>query len=231
MKRMLISSLCITISLLLASTICSADEREEPQHRVEKLRHAAGQLAEQGLHDHAERLEREAQELSRDLNARRQMETPRPGHPQLIEEHERALGELRREGERLRDIGAPEAHRAEIEEQIQNVERDLDRLRAEHPGVGGVHRVEHLRMAAEHLEQADMPDMAHQLRRRAEALQRRGEHHQGHHTEQHPDHAPHREHEERELAERLADQVRELHREMSKLREELNELRSHVFGR
>jgi len=230
MKRTLIFPLFATVSLLLAPTIGSADERQERQERVESLRRAAGQLAEQGLHDHAERLVREAQELSRENFAQQKMETSRPDHARLIETHEQALRDLRREGARLREINAPEAHRAEIEEQVQNVERDLDRLRAEHPRGAKMHRVEHLRIAAEHLEQADMPDMAHELRRRAEALQREGEH-QRDHADQPGNRSLHHGVEEREVAERLADQVRQLHQEMSRLREELNELRSHIFGR
>lgn len=239
MKRLLVLNLLVS-GILAVPPIAQADERQE---RAEAMRREAAELAEQGRHEQAERLEQEASELLG--------EGERPGtgeqlHKELgvaINEHQKHLHNLRREAERLREAGAPEAERIQVEKQVGRVERELHEFEAErkrrlahrpHDRHAPPHhqeqmrsameRVEHLLIAAEHLDRAGAHDLAQNVRRKAEHMEReirdaRPRPEEGRHPEQ-----PHGE-------AHLVGQMEELRHEVRRMREELNELRERLSDR
>lgn len=91
----------------------------------------------------------------------------------------------------------------------RELERDLDQQR---------HRIQNMHVAAEHLEQAGLHDLAHRIHQEAneteQNLRQRMERHR--HPEHHP---PHFGPEIREMFEQLRNEVRELKNEVRELRE------------
>ncbi|MCR9233824.1 MAG: hypothetical protein NXI29_22730 [bacterium] len=102
-----------------------------------------------------------------------------------------------------------ERHRAHAEAEHRNIEREMDEHR---------HRIQNMHVAAEHLEQAGMHDLAHRIHQEAreneQHLRERLERHQ--HAEHRP---PHADPEVHELLKQLRNEVHELKREVRELRE------------
>lgn len=157
--------------------------REEAARLEDKARH----LKQEGNHDEAQRLMREVENIRAKAG---EMEGRREGDGGDLERREidRALDNARMERKELR-AGGKEAEAREIEGRIGKLERrrdELNRARLEgrpHPGPDGVpgrgpdlpdvrQRVEHLRIAADHLRAAGMPEAADRIQRQAEALER-----------------------------------------------------------
>ncbi|MCA9004017.1 MAG: hypothetical protein KDA70_02000 [Planctomycetaceae bacterium] len=81
------------------------------------------------------------------------------------------------------------------------------------------HRIQKMHVAAEHLQDAGLPELAHQVHREAEEQHQRLQQHLEH--RHHPDHGPH--HEVRESLQQLRNEVNELKREVHELRMILKE--------
>jgi DNA repair exonuclease SbcCD ATPase subunit len=228
--------------LLCCGSVLLASEADEFRERAKALRKKASITAEQGNKEQAERLERESAEL---LEAAERMELKatgrgekgeRPGIDKEVHHLKERLQDLRAKEQKMREAKAPEQEMVEVREQIAGTERELQQIHAHHAGhrelppefraqvekleVAG-RRIHHLRIAAENLKMAEMPDLAHKLMEQAEAMERdvheakqrlAAELHKGH--ERHGEHGP--------------DVVRELKEEIQRLRAEVRELRQKV---
>lgn len=110
-----------------------------------------------------------------------------------------------REPEQMHD-----RHREHPQAEHRNFEREVDEQQ---------HRIQNLHVAAEHLEQAGMHDLAHRIHREAEESKQRLREHLDRHR--HPEHhAPHPPGPEvMEMLQQLRNEVHELRREVNELRE------------
>ncbi|WP_417385452.1 hypothetical protein [Gimesia sp.] len=123
------------------------------------------------------------------------------------EKHRERADRPEREREEMRHR-RPEARSGE--HRHREHERHLDERR---------HRIQKMHVAAEHLQDAGLPELAHQVHREAEEQHQRLQQHLEH--RHHPDHGPH--HEVRESLLQLRNEVNELRREVHELREALKE--------
>lgn len=239
MERQFVLSLLVT-GILALPAFAEAGERKE---RAEAFHREAAELAEQGRHEKAERLEQKARTLLDQGERPGDGDRPHQELDAAINERQKHLHNLRREAERLREAGASEAERIEVEEQVGRVERGLDKLvakrntRIAHPPHdrhapphheeqmwSAMERVEHLLIAAEHLDRAGVHDLARNVRREAEHMERkvRDARHRAE-EDRHPKHPQGETH--------LVGQMKELRHELRRLREELNEVREHLGDR
>lgn len=176
-----------------------ASEKKELQIRVAAEREVAAR---------AEREERRnLEERERAQNARRHRE-----QDQIRE----TLEDLHHNREKLlAKFGEDHPQVQTVQRQIQTLERELEKHH-EHHGTGHrnelAEKIEHLHAAAEHLDQAGVPDLARQLHERAEAMERQFHRH---HAEQGSDHR----------LDEVLEMVKDLKQEVEKLRDEVAELR------
>jgi prefoldin subunit 5 len=174
----------------------------------------AAVLAEQGKKEEAERLLAKLQELLQQARKRGQTEPgPRPERP--IARLSQILEGLRAKERQLKEAKAPEKELVEVRDQIARTEHELQRLRGR-PGERQTHeeainRIRHLRVAAENLKAAGAHDLAVQLMRQAEEMER--------------DVQAARERERPSRPEGLIEQVQALRREVEQLRAQVEELK------
>ncbi len=220
--------------LLGGSGTLRASEADELRNRAKAIREAAAMLAERGQADVAERLEREARELSREADRREdgaRRDIPRRDLERQIGRLKGRLQNLQAKKQTALDVRVSDHVLAEFREQIEETERELHALQERLDGGGeprrefeahdrkieeAARRVHHIRVAAENLKAAGIHDLAMKLTEKAEILER----------------------EVREARERLAREVhhperpdlqdaeiRELRRQNDRLHAEIRELR------
>ena len=180
-----------TLSLLLLSLIAvavnpaSADEKPKPAAE-EKV----AEKAEQGIDEAAREKKRQLQE--------QRMKEARGGEERRNEELGRMKQELVALREKAQHPETPEEARGDLKREIQQLEQRLKQASGERPAVKktdagqlekkpelspelreqaerlemAARRVKHVRIAAENLMAAEMPDMAHELMQRAEGMER-----------------------------------------------------------
>lgn len=128
-------------------------------------------------------------------------------------ENRKADHERQREAHRDR-LRAAQEHREHPHREDEELERDLDQQR---------HRIQNMHVAAEHLEQAGMHDLAHRIHREAEEseqllLERLKQRRNMEHHRRHPDHELHA-------------MLHQLHVEVKRLKQEVHQLREAVLDR
>lgn len=229
-------SKAMVLALLLGGASTSrASEADELRHRAKAIREAAALLAERGQADVAERLEREARDLSREADRREdgaRRDIPRPEVQRQIGQLKERLQDLLSKERTAADARIPEL-RAKIHEQIEGTERELHALRERLDGGGeprpeleaharkieeAARRIHHIRVAAENLKAAGIHDLAMKLTEKAEILEREVREARERLTRQanHPERPDPRDAEIQELRrqnERLQAEIRELRRE------------------
>ena len=180
---------CAVLGLTLAArcSLASADDIEELEFKARALKSQAAELMENGQREQGEKLARQSKELmmkARQLAEKKSSARDSGDHPDVIHLKQR-LKELRAERERAEFGDAPEHEKNELREQIGQTERKLAQV-LEHGHRGEItpqfreqveklenaaRRMQHIRVAAENLMAAEMPDMAHELMKKAEAME------------------------------------------------------------
>lgn len=208
-----------------------ASEVDELRERAEALRREAAELEESGREAEAARIEREADELDELADRHGEREAGAELRRE-IEELREALEDLLAEERELEERDATPRERAELREEIDAHRRELRELeREQRRGHGDVdddlhhqaQRIEHVRTAVRHLQEAGLDDIARELNRRAEQMTREL-HHARERTRM--ERARHHGHHGPEDDIRL--QMRELARTVDELRREVVELRKRV---
>jgi len=172
-----------------------ADERNEIREKANALRREAAELSEKGNKEEAEKLERRSRELMEKAElmvaGRREPLFHKPEIPRRnpdIQHLKERLVDLMTAQEKAKVSGAENEAR-EISEQIAHIEKKLAHLASQH-GEPGEHkeipeqfrpqaeklamaarRMQHVRVAAENLKAAEMHDMAHELMKKADAME------------------------------------------------------------
>lgn len=224
----------VVMLLFLIAPCLIASEADELREKAQAMKREAVELNERGRVEAAKDLARKATELA---EAAERLEGKRPKVAE--EEIERLKGHLKdlldRE-RRMKEAQVPEKSLSEIREQIAKAERELDGLRASHKrqfteGKGmpemvaqleeAGRKIKHLRIAAENLRAVGANDLANQLMKQVEEMERAAREAKMRMTEE---------------AERrggpemggIPAQIEELCREVGRLREEMKELGQHV---
>lgn len=243
MQRTTLSGMILGLLLLFCGGILFASEADELRKRAKAMRKEASVLAERGNKEQAERLEKEAVAL---LEAAERLELKtkgrgekgdRPDIDKEVRQLKGRLHDLLAKEQKLKEAKAPEKALAEVREQIAGTERELHTIQAHHAGrvelppefrdqaeklEAATRRIHHLRVAAQNLKMAEAHELAHEIMKKAESMER----------------------DVQERKKRLAaeiqkahggehgpDVVRELRAEIERLRAEVKELRQKVEKR
>jgi hypothetical protein len=211
--------------------------RQEAAEKAGMARREAAELKKQGRNEEAEKVARKAAELAQ---AAEKAVADRPKvSPAEIEKLQGRLKALVEKQRQLKDAHAPERQIKEVAEQITKMERELQGLRAgarekmgpnpeeqrQREMVGqleeAAHRITHLRIAADHLRDAGMQDLAAEVMQQAEKMEREV-HEAKTHMAAEAEHLGHVE------SGNIPVQLEELRREVGRLREEMKTLGQHV---
>ncbi len=179
----------VMAGLLLGLNVAGASEADQLRERAGDLKRKAAELMQRGEKETAQRLLEEATQLGDRAQMLDREEKMQRG--KAMPEAERRERELQHLHARLKDLhaanhelwtsDAPEEELLDIRHHIQQVEARIAERRGHHrphaePGThqealhhleGQLHRIEHLRNASEHLQAADMPDLAQSLREKS----------------------------------------------------------------
>ena len=189
MQRTTLSGMIVSLLLFCCGGVLLGSDADELRERAKALQKKASISAEQGKPDQAERLERESADLLEaaerlDLKAKGSGE---PGIDKEVRHLKDRLQDLRAKEQKMREANAPEKELAEVRQQVAGTDRELHLIHAHHAGKGKLppdfhaqaekiaaasRRIHHLRVAAQNLKMADAHDLAHQLREKAEAMER-----------------------------------------------------------
>ena len=236
--RIALALLCLVTIGLNAFSALMASESDELREKARHLEREAAELERLGRAEEAGELHRKAPELRE--RAEHEADEHERASEREIDKLTRHLDELLDKQRRMREADAPRRDMEQINERIGDVERQLDRLHAEarerhharhheRPRLESprdleeiVRRIEHFRIAAQHLREAGAQDLANELLEKAEVHERevreahermREEAEQRHHR---------REEERREEGARA--EVGDLRREVDGLRKQLGEI-------
>lgn len=195
----LIMSFAITMAVPVFDA--SADDLGALKEKATTMNKEAAGLRAQGKLEAAERLDGQAKEIMTDLQRRlaekkgearaadseRQKKTVK--HERVAHELKEQLQDVRAALHKAEASGASEDQRHALRQKMAHLERQLAET-AEHPARGpefhvppqfrphaekleiASRRIHHLRVAAENLMAAEMPDMAHELMKKSEAMER-----------------------------------------------------------
>lgn len=207
-----IKSGAIAFSLLSLTAFVWASESDELREKAKAMQHEAAELAENGHTDEAEALERRAVAI---LEEAERLDHHHSDRPEVdIRRMREQLESLRMEEEELVQIGGRQERLADIRHEAEQIERELrERTHPEHDDSPDsiVHRLEHMRIAVEHLHEAGLHEIAQHVTERAEATER--EYHQRHR------------HREGNAMREVMEQLEEIRREVGRLRTEVSELK------
>ncbi len=180
MKRLPFLGLLFGLSLLAYCGMLFASEANELRKKALAIKKEAALLAERGNTEEAEHLFREAKRLFVTADQLDSKESYK--HADQLR---KKLQDLQAMERKLRETKIPEAARAEIRENIIRTQRELDMIQMhakitvrpefrEHAEKLDVatRRIHHLRVAAQNLKMAEANDLAAELMKRAEAMER-----------------------------------------------------------
>jgi hypothetical protein len=208
----------LLFSMFAVTAFVGASESDELREKAEAVQREAAELAEQGHNDEAANLKRKAMDM---LEKAERLEHDRldQRHPQIMKLN-RFLERLRQEEKNLEEVGPA----AGVEEGLAAIRRAAEevetKLRALSQGPPREHRapeediarrLEHMRIAVEHLNQAGLQDIAEHVAQRAEATER--ELHERHRQQG------------GDVMHEVMKQLDEMRHEIGRLRDEVNELR------
>lgn len=209
-----------------------AELREEIRSLVQKI----GEATRAGRSDEVRELQIEMQKLMQTQARLRGTNFPQV-HGRNNSEHQeimQRIGEIARESHELRRKGKhKEANR--LNEQIKDLQNELRERMVRRPSIPEEKKIDHLRLAAENLEQAGLHDEAREMHERAERMQAELERHRREdHGEHH--HAEALELFQREVYEKmeyfhkqnqaLEKQIHQLHNELVRLKRELESVQN-----
>lgn len=210
-----IKSGAIALSLFTVTAFVWASESDEIREKARAMQREAAELAERGHGEEAENLERKAVAM---LEEAEHLKRHRPDHPEAeIREMQERLEMLRMEERELEEVGGKKERIADVRHEAERIERELRGLsRGEHREHDDspdsiARRLEHMRIAVEHLHHAGLHDIAEHVAERAEATER----------ERHERHRHH----EGDVMHEVMKQLDEIRREVGRLRNEVSELR------
>lgn len=244
MRSTALSGVLVGFVMLGVAGVLFASEADEFRERAQMLRKEVAAMAEQGKKDEAHRLKQEIKKLLHAAEEReRQHRQPDQKHAHKAADEAlrglgQQLGDLLAKERQMRETKASEGDLAEVRNQIAKTEQELKKVQAireeqgEHRPEHHAHaekleaasrRVHHMRVAAENLKLADMPELSSQLSEKANATER--EIHQARQrmqAESHDAH-PHGDH--------ATEVVRELREQIERLRAEVKQLREEIKNR
>ena len=205
----------IVFSMLLFTATAGASESDEIREKVKAMQREAAELAKHGQHEEAENLKRQALAM---LEEAEHLHHHRPDRRKAeMMEMKELLKELRREEKEIAGHPGEEERLADIRKEAEHVQRKLRELSGHphHEHDGPQHeiprRLEHMRIAVDHLHEAGLHDIANHVAERAEATER--ELHQ--HHERHGGDVMHK----------IMKQLDELRHDVRRLHDEVNELK------
>ena len=175
-----------------------ADEADELHERAKQAERISKELAKQGEREHAERFAQEAAKLQDAAkraavaaHAKQAKPVERTGIEQEMKSLHARLEQLHSEERKLSKSDASEQVIDKVREQIAITQREIARLKTRFSERGSEQanpeslqsepakqiaaasrRIQHLRVAAENLKQAEMPDLAQKVLEQAEAMER-----------------------------------------------------------
>jgi hypothetical protein len=192
-----------------------ASESDELREKARAMQREAAELSEGGHGEEAENLKRKALAM---LEEAEHLERHRPNRREAgIREMQERLEILRLEERELEEVGGKQKRLAEVRHQAERIERELHEHAhdGQHEERGPqneiVRRLEHMRVAVEHLHHAGLHEIAEHVAERAEAAEREL-------------HAYHRHHEGDPIHE-IIKQLDEIRHEIGRLRGEVNEIK------
>jgi hypothetical protein len=210
-----IKSGAIVLSLFTVTAFVWASESDEIREKARAMQREAAELAERGHGEEAENLERKAAAM---LEEAEHLDRHRPDHPEDgIREMQERLEMLRIEERELEEIGGKKERLADVRHEAEKIERELRELshgeHREHDDSPDsiARRLEHMRIAVEHLHHAGLHEIAEHVAERAEATE----------PERHERHRHH----EGDVMHEVMEQLDEIRREVGRLRTEVSELR------
>ena len=240
MQRTVLSALMLGLFLFCFNQVLVASEADELRQRANAMRKESEHLQRESaeLLEAAERMEPKAKEHREREHHPGSNKEVRQIKQQVLKERLRDL--LVQEQEvKARFIGPQHDKMLDkVRQQIAEVERELDQVRSRHAGpterpeiraqvekleVAG-RRIHQMRVAAEHLKAAEQHDLAHQVMKKAEAMER--DVHAAKERLAAEIHEPHGHREDQ-----MPNIVRELREEIERLRAEIKELRDRVERR
>lgn len=252
--KTVIGSWGLVVLLGFAVTTARSNEADELREKAKAIQREAEQLAKQGRKEESQKLAREAKEL---LHAAEKHEAAKPSkesdreidelHQRLktLAEKERVLKESQNE-EGLAEL---RKHRATVERELEELHQHRERkLSPKHgfkrspefpePLQEAGRRLKHLHVAIENLHAAGMHDVAEELTKRAEAMEREF-HHAREQFAKEQESAEQRKHFEPDRKQSGPKgkfspghaPIDELREELHRLRAELNELREQIKKR
>ncbi len=207
------------LSLFAVTTFVWASESDELRERAKMMLREGAELAERGHHEEAANLKRKATAMLEEAKHLEQHAGLKERRPE-ISKLRLHLEKLRSEEARLKETGAIENREERLDDIRREAEAIEDKLRhmsrEPHAHPDGPHddiarRLEHMRIAVEHLNHAGLRDIAEHVVERAEATEReldeRNRGRQG------------------DVIHEVMAQLDEIRREMGRLRDEVNELK------
>lgn len=205
----------LVFAFLAVTAFVWASESDELREKAKAMQREAAELAEQGHKEEATNLKRKAVAMLE--------EAERLQHGRLDERHPEImklrlhLEKLRQEEKQLEEKAGAGERLADVRTEAGRIERELRGLShgPEHPH-GAPHddiarRLEHMRIAIDHLNQAGLHDVAEHVAQQAEGAERALHEHQ--------------KRQRGDVMHEIMKQLDELRHEVGRLRDEVNELR------
>lgn len=192
-----------------------ASESDELQAKAKAMQHEAAELAERGRGEEAEDLERKALAM---LKESEHSERHRPDRRSAeIRKMQDRLQLLRLEERELEQVGGKEERVGDVRRESERIERELhEHAHDGHDEERGpqdeiARRLEHMRVAEEHLHHAGLHEIAEHVAERAKATERELREHRRHH--------------EGDPIHEMMKQLEEIRHEVGRLRHEVKELK------
>jgi len=201
----------LVFAFLAVTAFVWASESDELREKAKAMQREAAELAEHGHKEEATNLKRKAMAMLE--------EAERLQHGRLEERHPEImklrlhLEKLRQEEKQLEEKAGAGERFADVRTEAGRIERELRELShgPEHPHDDVARRLEHMRIAVEHLNHAGLHDVAEHVAERAEATERElHERRQG---------------QGGDVMHEIMKQLDELRHEVGRLRDEVSELK------
>jgi methyl-accepting chemotaxis protein len=207
----------LVFTFLAVTAFVWASESDGIREKARAMQREAAELAEQGHDDEAANLKRKAGAMLAEAE-RLQHHSPDRRKAEIME-LKRLLEKLRQEEKQMREDPFDSGERlADVRREAERVEMELRKLTHQpHPEHAAPHdeiagRLEHMRIAVEHLNQAGLHDVAEHVAQRAAAAERELHEHQSHRGQ--------------DVMHKIMSQLDELRHEVGQLRNAVNELKS-----
>jgi hypothetical protein len=201
----------IVFSFLFVTATAWASEADELREKAEAIQREAAALAEHGHKELATNLKRKAMAMLEEAERHGRLDQR---HTEIVRT-KRLLEKLRQEEKKLEEEAGPDDALAlvrreaeKMEDKLRHLVRESHDAREAAPKDEIARRLEHMRIAVDHLHEAGLHDIAEHVAERAEATERElHKHHGG------------------DVMHEIMKQLDALRHEVGRLRDEVNELR------